>query len=183
MSWQSGHWHVGAGAKQQSSGRKADVRVTLRCVLAAVGLSALLVTGCQITSGSGARTEDKPSAPTEIRHDLDPLTSRFPVAGHPLAASWVTWNNSSRGVPGQTAYWIDAVITLEPSKTAALVAQYQPSDQGKQPHVQDILRSDVPAGPFLTGTALDHAFSTSVWRGVTYLDQQDNQLVIGAIDD
>lgn len=122
-------------------------------------------------------------APTEVRHDLDPLTKRFPEIGRPVSATWVTWNSASGGFPGPTTYWIDAVMTLEPAATEALVARYQPGTEGKGPHVQQLLRDDVPAGPFVTGAALDRALSTSGWRSSAYLDPPNNRLVISAIDD
>ncbi|OBK15427.1 hypothetical protein A5635_08560 [Mycobacterium asiaticum] len=148
------------------------MRRRFRLVVAILG--ALLATSCQTPSRPGRADENTPATtPLEIRHDLDPLTSRFPLIGHPLSASWVTWNNASGRSPGPTTYWIDAVITLEPSTTTALVSQYQATDHGLRPAVQAILQSDVPAGPFLTGTALDDAFGAAV-----YLDQHDNQLVI-----
>ena len=80
-----------------------------------------------------------PSAPTDIRHDLDPLTSRFPLVGHPLSALWVTWHSASGGVvPGPATYWIDAVITLEWRATTALVAQYRSSEERCAPRSQGV---------------------------------------------
>ena len=122
-------------------------------------------------------------APTEVRHDLDPLTKRFPEIGTPTFAAWATWNSATGGFPGPTTYWIDAVVTLEPATTEALVGRYQPTAQDKVPHVQQLLQAEVPAGPFVTGAALDKALSTSGWRSSAYLDRQNNRLVISAIDD
>lgn len=153
------------------------MRQLFRLVVAILG--ALLVTGCQTPSGPGRADENKPATtPLEIRHDLDPLTSRFPLIGHPLSASWVTWNDASDRAPGLTTYWIEGVITLDPSTTLALISQYQPTDHGMRPAVQFVLRSDVAAGPFLTGAALDGALG-----GAAYLDQHDNQLVIKWVHD
>ncbi|PRC41838.1 hypothetical protein C6A85_000000113570 [Mycobacterium sp. ITM-2017-0098] len=121
--------------------------------------------------------------PVEIRSDTEPLTTRFPAIGTPDAVTWVTWNSASSDVPGPTTYWIDAVVTLPPQTTTALVTTFQPAADGKTPSVHDMLRSAVPPRPFLTGTALDAALSTSGWVASAYLDRERNQLVLSAIDD
>lgn len=111
------------------------------------------------------------------------MTKRFPAIGTPEAVTWVSWNSASSDVPGPTTYWIDAVVTLQPQTTTALVATFQPAADGTTPSVHDMLRSAVPPGPFLTGTALNTALSTSGWAANAYLDRERNQLVINAIDD
>ena len=105
------------------------------------------------------------------------------MIGVPEQVSWVTWNSASRGVPGPTTYWIDAVITLAPQTTSTLLRDVAPAAQGRVPSVQDALRPAVPPGPFLSGTALNEALSTSGWSSVAYLDDERNQLVLSAIDD
>lgn len=121
------------------------------------------------------------SAP--IRRDTEPLTTRFPAIGSPVAVTWVTWNSASGGVPGPTTYWIDAVVTLPSQTTSALVTDFRPAAEGKTPAVAEELRSSVSPGPFLTGTALNTALSTSGWATTAYLDPARNQLVLNAIDD
>lgn len=118
-----------------------------------------------------------------IRRDTEPLTKRFPAIGSPVAATWVTWNSASRGVPGPTTYWLDAVVTLPSQTTSALVTDLQPAAEGKTPAVAEVLRTAVPPGPFLTGMALNSALSTSGWATTAYLDPARNQLVLNAIDD
>jgi hypothetical protein len=147
------------------------------------GLFAFLVVvvvlaGC----GRGAeRTAGTPPPPTGVRHDLEPLTSRYPALGEPVSASWVTWNSSrpgDRSVPGPTTYWIHAVVLLSPTTTTELATRYLPRPEGKRPDVQDLLRPEVPEGPFLTGAALDRAFTTPDLSGFAYLDPVADAVVV-----
>lgn len=122
-----------------------------------------------------------PPPPTEVRHDLAPLTTRFPSLGEPLAASWVTWNShhpDDRGVPGPTTYWIDAVVSLAPVVVDALVRDNQPGQEGESPDVQNLLRPELPTGPYLTGARLDLAFTTPELATAAYLDPSAHVLVL-----
>jgi hypothetical protein len=136
-----------------------------------------LVTGCGQRDGAPAT----PAPPTEVRHDVAPLTSRFPVLGTPVSASWVTWNSSvsnDRSVPGPSTSWIDAVVHLDPHVTTNLVAQYVPIPAGTKPDVQQLLRPELPPGRFLTSTRLDAAFTTVGWASSAFLDPMANVLVL-----
>jgi hypothetical protein len=141
---------------------------------------ALIAVGC--ASGGLDRAEPTDQA-AEIRRDTAPLTKRFPAVGSPEAVSWVSWNSSSGRAPGPTTYWIDAVVTLQPQTAQQLIDDFRPAAAGKTPTVQPVLRSALPPGPFLTGAALDTAFSTSGWATAAYLDAGRHQLVLSAIDD
>ncbi len=154
--------------------------VHLVCQGPFVVLIGALVVGCQ---KADEYPVSGPLPPTEVRHDLDPLTKRFPAIGTPTSATWVTWNSATGGLAAPTTYWIDAVVTLAPATAAALVASHRPTDDGKRPTVQALLASNVPTGPFLTSASLDEALSTSGWRSSVYLDRNGNQLVISALDD
>lgn len=140
------------------------------------------VVACSLLTGCQGADEAAVPAPTEIRHDLGPLTTRFPALGSPLSASWVTWNSATDGLAAPTTYWIDAVVTLEPA-TAALLTAYQPIEEGKRPTVQGVLESELPEGPFLTSAALDETLSSSGRRSAAYLTRTGSQLVISAFDD
>lgn len=140
----------------------------------------VVAVGCAPEPGSrSAATESI----AEIRSDAGPLTTRFPALGTPAAVTWVTWKSASGGVPGPTTYWIDAVVTLTPQTTAALIAEHRPAPNGKTPSVRNELDAAVPPGPFLTGAALDAAFSTSGWASAAHLDRERNQLVLKSFDD
>jgi hypothetical protein len=136
----------------------------------------LLLAGC----GRGDEVVTTPPPPTQVRHDLGPLTSRFTELGAPESASWVTWNSSSRDdrVPGPSTYWLDAVVRLDPVTWLRLKTQYQPTDRGHRPAVQDLLRPGLPVGPYLTSDALDLAFTTPALASYAYLNAQSNDLVL-----
>jgi len=130
--------------------------------------------------GRGDEVVTTPPPPTQVRHDLGPLTSRFPELGAPVSASWVTWNSSGPDdrVPGPSTYWLDAVVRLDPVTWLRLKTQFQPTDQGHTPEVQDLLRTGLPAGPYLTSDALELAFTTPALASHAYLDAQGNDVVL-----
>ena len=144
----------------------------LACLLVCLGL----VAGCDPVDEPVAA----PPPPTEVRHDLGPITSRFAELGTPVSASWVTRDSNAPGdrVPGPTDYWLDAVVRLDPVTWLRLKTQYDPIEQGHRPEVQELLRSQLPKGPFLTSGALELAFTTPSLASYAYLDAEGNNLVL-----
>lgn len=49
-----------------------------------------------------------------VRHDLEPLTKRFPTLGAIVTATWMGGTLSPSGASGPTDQWIDAVIEVTP---------------------------------------------------------------------
>jgi hypothetical protein len=148
------------------------VRRPLACLLVCLGP---FVVGCHQQPA-----DHSPPPPTEVRHDLEPLTSRFPALGVPEAATWVMWNSSrpdDRGVPGPTTYWIHAVVELAPATADHLEQRYRPQP-GSPPEVQDLLTDALPSGPYLTGAALDGAFTTPALAATAYLNPDADVLVV-----
>jgi hypothetical protein len=139
----------------------------------AVAVAAVLASGCAAPSD-------------ELRHDLDPLLSRFPGLGEPVEATWVSWdNNSGRSSgPGPTTYWIDAIVELEPRRAEELRAAAP--DDG-EPSVHDALRPSLPPGPFLAGPELNAAIAGSPgepgpqWTVTGYVETTGNRLILNAI--
>jgi hypothetical protein len=139
--------------------------------------SALVLVACHggdDSAGSG------PPPPTVVRHDAAPLVARFPLIVDPVSVAWVQWHDG--GDPAQPesldVEWVDAVIHLAPGATNAFLALYHPRDEGRRPAVQDILKSEVPDGPFLTGSALDGAFASFDSSSYAYLDRGRDVLVL-----
>lgn len=123
-----------------------------------------------------------------IRHDLEPLTKRFPAIGEPISATWMsgtlgTQSDSRATVPGPSVYWIEAIIKLEPTTADTLRLKYAPKALGEGPSLNQSLQPDVPAGPFLTSRALDTALSNNDWRSTAYLHSSSNTLVMRSVDD
>ena len=156
----------------------------LRVVAAILVCLTFVVSACNPTGNapSGDTTSD------QIRHDLVPLTKRFPAIGHPISATWMggalgVQSDSRATVPGPSIYWIEAIIELEPATADALRANYVPTPTGEVPKLKEALQKDVPAGPFLTSVAMDKALSNNDWRSTTYLDSRSNTLVMRSVDD
>ncbi|MGV0770942.1 hypothetical protein [Mycobacterium syngnathidarum] len=53
---------------------------------------------------------------------------------------------------------------------------------GEAPDLKN-LQSDLPAGPFLTGSAMDKALSNKDWRSAAFLDSGSTTLVMRSVDD
>lgn len=126
--------------------------------------------------------------PDQVRYDLAPLIKRFPVIGNPVSATWMSGtlgaqSDSRATVPGPSVYWIEVIIELEPATTDTLRSKYAPTATGETPHLNDNLRTEVPAGTFLTSPALDTALSNNDWRSMAYLHSGSNTLMMRSVGD
>lgn len=151
----------------------------------------LVVSACSPSSGSPQSTDNAPTGdttPNQIRHDLAPLTNRFPAIGKPISAAWMSGtvgvqSDSRVTVPGPSVYWIEAIIKLEPTTADTLRLKYAPAATGQGPSLNKSLQPDVPAGTFLTSPAIDSALSNNDWRSTAYLHSGSNTLVMRSVDD
>jgi hypothetical protein len=153
--------------------RKSLVHLVCRGLFAV--LLGLTLVGCQ-TDDEQAVTGPPP--PTTVSHDVAELVKRFPTLGKPVSAAWVQWNDDNSAPAGLKVEWLDAVVHLQPGASEALVAVTRPTDTGQKPSVQEVLRPEVPDGPFLTGDALDQAFSSADSSSYAYLDRGRQILVL-----
>lgn len=144
--------------------------------------------GCSGSDENARATTESAAQPKEIRHDLVPLTHRFPAIGDPIQATWMsgTFGEPSDGratAPGPSVYWIEAIIELQSATADVLRAEYSPTTTAARPDLDENLQPDVPAGPFLTSTALDTALSNNDWHSTAYLHSDSNTLVLKSVDD
>lgn len=136
-------------------------------------LAALALVACQGRAEPAAK-----SGTGELRTDLDPLVTRFPVLGTPTGARWMSGTYGRADVPGPSTYWIDAVVALVPADVERVRSTYAPTAEGKSPDVVEGLRGRLPDGPFLTGDALDAAFDHERWHASAFLDPESGELVV-----
>ncbi|MBI3224614.1 MAG: hypothetical protein HYZ39_06115 [Mycolicibacterium cosmeticum] len=142
--------------------------------IAATALCAVAAIGC-----SRADEPSQPAAPPlDVRRDAAGLTAVFPAIGVPESVAWVQWSGSAGG--DTTARWTDAVVHLAPAVADAMVQQFEPTDTGRKPQVQDELSADIPKGPFLTGDRLDDGFSSVATSAYAFLDREHATLVLQA---
>ncbi|WP_133055496.1 hypothetical protein [Mycolicibacter terrae] len=120
-------------------------------------------------------------SPNPIRHDLEPLTKRFPALGSPVAVSWVSGDMGDQRVPGPSTYWLDSIVELKSTTVADLKARYHPAPTTVPPDVWETLAGALPAGGYLTSSALDEAFSSTKIRSKAFLAEQAPVLVISAL--
>lgn len=145
-------------------------------------LVAVLTVSCGSASEEGkpmSATEATKSGTGELRTDLEPLLTRFPVLDGIAEARWMSGTYGSSRNPGPSTYWIDAVVVLPPAKAEELRSTYSPSPTTAEPKVVEGLRDQLPAGPYLSGEGLDKAFKHGRWWASAYLSE-DGELVLVA---
>lgn len=143
----------------------------------AVLCAAALVAGCSPGAEEPAAGEPPPA---EVHRDIPGLTKVFPAIGAPESVAWVQWGGPSGDAEVAPVRWTDAVVRLAPAVADAMVAQFEPTDTGRRPRVQDALAAEVPPGPFLTGELLDTGFSSDSTSTYAFLDQEHATLVLQA---
>lgn len=138
-----------------------------------LGLVAGLVLAC-----TGQSVIERDANP--VRHDVEPLLKRFPELGDPVSASWVSGDVGDARVPGPSLYWIDAVVELVPETARQLVDDFAPEPMSGRPDVRQSLDGALPHGQFLTGEALDVAFTSPQVRAKAFLAQDVPVILITA---
>lgn len=122
----------------------------------------------------------------EIRHDLAPLTDRFPQLAGAQSATWMSGTLGDARVPGPSTYWIDAVVVLDEAGFAELRAladgeadSSSDSDSATGlPELDPGLDEALPAGPFVRSPALDDAFSQDGRVTQVALDEATGSVVL-----
>lgn len=129
-------------------------------------------------------TEGPPAAEKhgtgELRVDPGPLTDRFSALAEPDEVRWMSGTYGDPAAPGPSTYWIDAVVSLEAEEVNAMVDTYAPTPTGETPPVVSGLHEHLPPGPYLTGDALNAAFTEDRWWASAYLDPTAGVLVLVA---
>ncbi|MGV0834889.1 hypothetical protein [Mycolicibacterium thermoresistibile] len=128
-----------------------------------------------------AATATAESEPNPVRHDLEPLTKRFPALGTPVAASWISGEMGDPRVPGPSTYRLDSIIELTPETVATLVEEYRPVPTTEQPDVWPTLTDALPGSSYLPSDALDGAFSSARLSARAFLAADAPVVVITAM--
>ncbi len=155
-----------------------------RALAAALAVVVLAPAACSDDSNSNDSNGGSVTAPidktgtNERRTDLAPLTDRFATIGQPTDAVWMSGTLGS-DAPGPTTYWIDAVITLEPSVAAALRDEHDPQPTDASTDVVADLVDDVPAN-LSRSDSLDRALSTNGFTSTAFLAVDTDVVVIVA---
>lgn len=117
--------------------------------------------------------------PRGRRTDPEPLTRRLPAIGAPAGVVWFGGTLSDH-VPGPTATWFDAVITLTPTRAADLRSRAG-ALQAVTPAVVPELAPDVPAGAYQGSPRLDDALAGSGYGVRAALSADGRILVLRAV--
>ncbi|WP_420120361.1 hypothetical protein [Nakamurella sp.] len=142
-------------------------------VLVAVGLMlAACTAGPAVPTGTTLLPSATRADPGPLRTDEDPLVRRFPPLGDPVAVSWRSGTTGDPAVPGPSTYWIDAAVQLDPTVAAGLRTTAGLSAAQLPALPSDVLAA-AGAGPWLSGAALDAAFTTSGFGAQAYLSAGD----------
>ncbi|MBF4635693.1 hypothetical protein ITJ38_14870 [Agreia pratensis] len=130
---------------------------------------------------SGCATEPQPavrSGSGEIRHELAPLTDRFPQLSEAAEATWMSGTMGDDRAPGPSTYWIDAIVTFDENGYAALRSQSSLESTTELPTLDSGLDPSLPAGPFLRSDTFDAEFSQDGRRTTVFLDDESRSLVL-----
>lgn len=135
--------------------------------------AALLLASCTWGSAGPPASPSYPpgatrSAPGPVRHDTQPLTTRFPALGDPVAATWQSGTTGDAAVPGPSTYWIDAAVAVPPTVAAGLHATVGLAE-ADLPELSTELLAAAGSGPWRSGDALNAAFSTAGFGTQVYL--------------
>lgn len=157
-------------------------RIRRRKPLLRAAVLALALTGALSACAAPAETEPSATAVRsgsgEMRHDLKPLTDRFPLFAPATTATWMSGTLGDDRVPGPSSYWIDAVVTLPESDFEALRAQTDAQTTTDTPNVEQDLEASLPSGPFLRSDALDAAFSEDGRASIVFLDDDSESVIL-----
>lgn len=151
-----------------------------------LALVAFTLSACFPSSHNRQQMETAPNAPAAkttsnpVRHELEPLTKRFPAIGSPVNASWVSGDMGDPRIPGPSLYWIDSIVELNPSVADDLKARYRPMPTTDRLDVWESLRADLPLGAFLASGQLDAAFTGTTIKSKAFLAEDAPVLVITA---
>lgn len=165
--------------------RPTSARAGARAAVAllAVGIALGTTGGCARAAGDEERLVSLANAPKsgsgEVRHDLEPLTSRIPALDGIVEATWFggTFGDGDRN-PGPSTYWIDAVVTLPPGRADQLRTEMDLPAANRGPQYVADLAPYVPDGAFLTSPELDETFSAGAWDTYAYLTETGDELVL-----
>jgi hypothetical protein len=149
-------------------------------VLALVVALPVALVGCSTPAPAPGRSSApaaEKSGSGEVRHDLEPLTSRFPQLANAQSATWLSGSLGDDRVPGPSLKWIDAVVTLPASDIAAMRSLYALAPADAAPRVVEALEPELPAS-LLAADDLDAAFSTDGFQSRVYLGEATDTLVL-----
>ncbi|MBF4511421.1 hypothetical protein ITJ66_02890 [Plantibacter sp. VKM Ac-2885] len=159
-------------------------------VAAVVVVVAGLLAGCasspspdRTTVASASASDSATRSGTgEIRHELGPLTDRFPQLATALSATWMSGTMGDERVPGPSTYWIDAIVVLDEAGYAELRA-LAPGEAGSDaeaelPDLDAGLDDALPPGPLVRSSALDDAFSQDGRSTQVFLDDATSSVIL-----
>ncbi|MFF0631599.1 hypothetical protein ACFYTS_03790 [Nocardia sp. NPDC004151] len=153
--------------------------------LAAVTTVVAAVSAC-------ANPPEAPAPPAEaLRHDLEPLTSRWPALAQPASATWaagvvgVAATPSRIDFPGPSDYWLQAIVTLDPVvaeslRTRTITGPAASAAPNPVPGLHAELAPSLPAGEYRTSRELDAEFVTAEFKTIAYLQVSGSVLVLAA---
>jgi hypothetical protein len=153
----------------------------LTWIVGGVGVVVAALVGLVWVSGLGEVAYPEKVVAGDLRTDVEPLISRWPVLGDPVEVSWMGGTLGESRAPGPSTFWIDAVLALEPELTDTWVATYPLVPAHDPPDLVEGVAGHQPSGPLLRADELDAAFSGDGWWTRVYLAPEDRRLVLVAV--
>jgi len=117
----------------------------------------------------------------EVRHELEPLTSRFPQLSDAEAATWMSGTMGDPRVPGPSTYWIDAIVELPEAKHAGLLKAGSASELPLPEDFSPQLRGAIPAGQVVNSRELDERFSQGRFASNVYVVTDGRTVILSTL--
>ena len=112
----------------------------------------------------------------ELRHDTEPLTSRFAPLDGLQSASWMS--GTLGDAPGPSTYWIDAIVTLSVEQYESLRSTSDVTPASDAPPVIAALAAELPEGAYVRSSELNAQFSLEQYRTEVFLNDDTRTLVL-----
>lgn len=117
----------------------------------------------------------------ELRHDLEPLTTRFPQLVNVESATWMSGTMGDSGAPGPSTYWIDAIIELPVAEHAELLGVASAEGRGLPEEFSPELLGLLPTESLSTSDELDERFSDGSFSSKIYVVSDDRTLILSTV--
>jgi hypothetical protein len=114
----------------------------------------------------------------EIRHQLEPLTARFPQLVGAASATWMSGTIGDSHVPGPSTYWIDAIVDLPEPEYAELSESVSATELPLPEDFSPQLKGAIPTGQLLTSSDLNKGFSQGRFVCTVYLVTNGRTLIL-----
>lgn len=118
---------------------------------------------------------------SEVRHELEPLTKRFPQLSDAASATWMSGTMGDPRVPGPSTYWIDAIVELPVAEHSELLNAVSATELPLPDDFSPQLHAAIPHGRLLNSSELNERFSHGKFVCKVYLVTDGQTLILSTL--